>query len=421
MKKLLNKLPGINSSNKITRFTSYLIYGFISLVILAIMIPSSPILEVYATSPTNSNDIEIKGKTRSSVPVYLIQNNQTILETKANSSGEYSLHLENLPEGEHAYSIESCESLDRKHCTTQLTTLTVDRTAPRTPILANVPPTLDLQTLTITGESDQNAEVVVTDGVQEYKTTTTDQGSFTIEIQNLKEGKNELAVSALDKAGNRSERVTITTNIIIPEDKMLYKVVKVVDGDTIKLSDGRTLRYIGIDTPETVDPRKAIQCYGKEASDKNKELVEGKEVRLEKDVSEKDKYGRSLRYVYLGDTLVNDYLVRNGYAKSSSYPPDIKHQDQFREAEQEARENKLGMWGDVCDSPSPTPAPQTIKAPVSITTPTGTATGTCSGPDKDCGDFATHTQAQAFYEMCGSSDPHRLDADKDGIACETLP
>src|SRR3990167_1293984 len=79
------------------------------------------------------------------------------------------------------------------------------------------------------------------------------------------------------------------------------KVVKVIDGDTIEIDGGARVRYIGIDTPETVSPTSAIECYGKESSNKNRELVEGKTVRLEKDVSEIDKYGRLLRYVYVGD------------------------------------------------------------------------------------------------------------------------
>src|SRR3990167_5088556 len=79
----------------------------------------------------------------------------------------------------------------------------------------------------------------------------------------------------------------------------LVKVVRAVDGDTIKLETGQTVRYIGIDAPELHHPKKRLQCFGKEASDKNKELVEGKLVRLEKDVSETDRYWRLLRYVYL--------------------------------------------------------------------------------------------------------------------------
>lgn len=129
---------------------------------------------------------------------------------------------------------------------------------------------------------------------------------------------------------------------IVIEEKFI--VGKVVDGDTIKLTNGQTVRYIGIDTPETVHPAKPVQCFGKEASSKNKELVEGKEVRLEKDISETDRYGRLLKYVYVGDIFINDYLVRNGYAYASSYPPDVKYQSQFLEAQKEARENQRGLW-----------------------------------------------------------------------------
>jgi len=124
------------------------------------------------------------------------------------------------------------------------------------------------------------------------------------------------------------------------------RVARVVDGDTIKLENGQTVRYIGMDTPETVDPRRPVGCFGKEASAKNKELVSGKDVRLVKDVSDTDKYGRLLRYVYVGDVFVNEYLVREGYARASSYPPDVKYQELFRDAEREARENKRGWWAD---------------------------------------------------------------------------
>lgn len=127
-------------------------------------------------------------------------------------------------------------------------------------------------------------------------------------------------------------------------------VTKVVDGDTIVVNEDTTIRLVGIDTPETVDPRRPIGCFGKEASNKVKTLLTGKIVILEKDVSETDKYNRSLRYVYLpledGRTLfVNDYLVREGFAKVYTYPPDVKYNEQFREAEKEAREGKRGLWG----------------------------------------------------------------------------
>ena len=132
------------------------------------------------------------------------------------------------------------------------------------------------------------------------------------------------------------------------ENLQQEKVTRVIDGDTIELETGQKVRYIGINTPETVDPRKPAECFGREASEKNKELVEGKIVELEKDISETDKYQRLLRYVYVDGVLVNDYLVRQGFANASSYPPDVKHQEQFLEAEQEARKDNRGLWA-ACD------------------------------------------------------------------------
>ncbi len=128
-------------------------------------------------------------------------------------------------------------------------------------------------------------------------------------------------------------------------------VGRVIDGDTIELTDGRKVRYIGINTPETVDPGKPLECFGKEASDKNRELVMGKEAELEKDVSETDRYGRLLRYVYVFDqdvqkrVMVNERMVEEGFAHSSSYPPDIKYQESFRDAEAQARQESRGLWG----------------------------------------------------------------------------
>lgn len=127
-------------------------------------------------------------------------------------------------------------------------------------------------------------------------------------------------------------------------------VSKVIDGDTIVLEDGQTVRFVGIDTPETVDPRRPVGCFGKEASNETKKLLVGKVVILQKDVSNTDKYKRLLRYIYLplenGQILfINDYLVRTGFAKVYTYPPDIKFNEQFRQAEKEAREFKRGLWG----------------------------------------------------------------------------
>lgn len=127
-------------------------------------------------------------------------------------------------------------------------------------------------------------------------------------------------------------------------------VTKVVDGDTIVVNDELTVRFVGIDTPETVDPRRPVGCFGKEASNETKSLLSGKEVILQKDISEKDKYGRLLRLIFLtlddGQTLfVNDYLVREGFAKVYTYPPDVKYDKQFKQAAEAARQEKKGLWG----------------------------------------------------------------------------
>lgn len=128
------------------------------------------------------------------------------------------------------------------------------------------------------------------------------------------------------------------------------KVVEVVDGDTVVLDTGETVRYVGIDTPETKHPRLGVQCFGKTASEKNADLVLGKSVRLEKDTSETDKYNRLLRFLYIpteqGELFVNDYLVREGYAKAVTYPPDVKYADRFKEAQREAKANNRGLWGE---------------------------------------------------------------------------
>ncbi len=141
------------------------------------------------------------------------------------------------------------------------------------------------------------------------------------------------------------------------KDNGLIKVTRVIDGDTIEIEGGERVRYIGIDTPETVDPRKPVQCFGVEASKKNKEMVEGKIVRLEKDITDRDKYNRLLRYIYVGDIFINLELVKQGFAYSYSYPPDIKYQDQIVNAQQEAKDANRGLWS-ACPVQTAVPAPQ---------------------------------------------------------------
>jgi len=119
-------------------------------------------------------------------------------------------------------------------------------------------------------------------------------------------------------------------------------VTKVIDGDTVVVEGDYRVRYIGIDTPELLP---TPEPYALEAWQANRELVAGKEVRLEKDVSETDRYGRLLRYVYVEDTFVNGELVRRGLAKAVAYPPDTRYQDLLEELELEARKAGRGVWG----------------------------------------------------------------------------
>lgn len=153
----------------------------------------------------------------------------------------------------------------------------------------------------------------------------------------------------------------------------LYLVTKIVDGDTIEVTEldtdknttgvKHTVRYTGIDTPETVAPGKPVQCFGKEASARNAELALNRYVRLEKDKSDTDRYGRWLRYAYVradassqdpdatspaagaDEIFINRILVREGYAHAHAYAPDIAHKADFAAAETEAKSEKAGLWG----------------------------------------------------------------------------
>ena len=128
-------------------------------------------------------------------------------------------------------------------------------------------------------------------------------------------------------------------------DLDLVTVERVVDGDTIQIESGEKVRYIGVNTPEAVDPRRRVQCFGKEASEFNRNLVAGRRVRLVKDVSERDKYGRLLRYVYLEDgTFVNLKIIQTGFAYVATFPPDVKYSQMFVEAARKAREEGRGLW-----------------------------------------------------------------------------
>lgn len=146
-----------------------------------------------------------------------------------------------------------------------------------------------------------------------------------------------------------------------------YSVSEVVDGDTVKINmNGKveTLRLIGLDTPETVDPRKPVQCFGKEASNKAKELLSGKKVRIETDPTqgERDKYNRLLAYIYREDGMFyNKYMIEQGYAHEYTYNTPYKYQSDFKTAQKNAQASQVGLWspntcnGDTTSSSEQTP------------------------------------------------------------------
>ncbi len=130
-----------------------------------------------------------------------------------------------------------------------------------------------------------------------------------------------------------------------PAQTLQATVQRVVDGDTVDvLVDGREerVRLIGVDTPEVYGKAEA---YGAEASAFTKQRLTGQEVRLELDVEERDRYGRLLAYVWIGDEMFNETLVREGYAQVMTVPPNVKYADRFVALQREAREHGRGLWG----------------------------------------------------------------------------
>ncbi len=133
----------------------------------------------------------------------------------------------------------------------------------------------------------------------------------------------------------------------------LYTVTRVVDGDTIEVERGgvrEKVRLVGINTPELRDKRQLVHCFAEAAKAKTAELVAGREVRLEDDPTQddRDKYHRLLRYVYVGDVLVNRELVAQGFAYEYTYRVPYQYQKEFRSLQTRAREAQTGLWSDTC-------------------------------------------------------------------------
>ncbi len=162
-------------------------------------------------------------------------------------------------------------------------------------------------------------------------------------------------------------------------------VTRVIDGDTIELEDGTRVRYIGVDTPEPG------QCFGKEATEANARLVENQSVKLEFDIEKQDKYGRTLAYVWVGSTLVNEELVREGFATVTTYAPNVKYVERFLAAQKEARDAERGLWkSGVCSESKPTTSPQVQSSQTECT---------IKGNISSSGEKIYHMPGQRYYEQ----------------------
>lgn len=146
-------------------------------------------------------------------------------------------------------------------------------------------------------------------------------------------------------------------------DTQQVEVTRVVDGDTIEVSPNvegtADVRLIGIDTPETVDPNEPVGPCGPEAAAFTKEQLEGQQVELEFDEEKIDPYDRALAYVFKGDELFNETLVRQGYARVTTFEPNVKYEDRFLAAEEAAKAEGIGIWADSGCSYSGGPEPTT--------------------------------------------------------------
>lgn len=215
---------------------------------------------------------------------------------------------------------------------------------------------------------------------------------------------------------------------------ILYKVIKVIDGDTVDVDiSGKTqrLRLIGIDTPETNDPRKPVECFAKEAKSKLTELLTNKQVKLEADASQdnRDKYDRLLRYIILDGKNVNKQLIEEGYAFEYTYKIPYKFQREFKAAENNARASAKGLWAtNTCNGEKgkPVTVVPTVKpqpSPPAPKTPPESQSSGCDANysggcvpnvsyDLDCSDIS-------FSVKVVGTDKHRFDRDGDGYGCES--
>jgi len=197
----------------------------------------------------------------------------------------------------------------------------------------------------------------------------------------------------------QSEKLTEPSSLQEP-----FIVTKVIDGDTVHIN-GESVRLICIDTPE-----RGEEGY-QEATEFLESLILNKEVKLEEDITKRDKYNRLLYYIFTKDgKFVNEIMVKEGYAEAYPYYPDTRLCPQIQEAERQAKLTGKNIWDVEEDI--------LVKEEQKVEN----SEYVCSSNKYNCGDFKTHAEAQAVFEACGGilNDIHKLDGDKDGKVCETL-
>ncbi|MFC0523888.1 thermonuclease family protein [Pontibacillus salicampi] len=237
--------------------------------------------------------------------------------------------------------------------------------------------------------------------------------------------------------------------------KVSATVTGIVDGDTIDVNvNGKqdTVRLLLVDTPETKHPSKPVQKFGPEASQFAMEKLSGKQIKLEYDGPKRDKYDRLLAYIWVDGKMFNQMLLEQGLGRYAYvYDPPYNHSSEYMKTQDRAMSQGKGIWSingyvtsDGFDSPEQKETQTASASQYNSSSNESSSNQTSSstqqqssksdsssnlkynpnGPDRDCGDFDTHAEAQAFFEAAGgpASDPHRLDGnDNDGLACESLP
>lgn len=247
----------------------------------------------------------------------------------------------------------------------------------------------------------------------EVRTSTTDEPTTTAEIHGM------TTVARRPETTPASTSTTLSPRLSALPAGDDTTVSRVIDGDTIVVANGTTVRLIGMDTPETKDPRRPVGCFGAEAARRTGELTgAGTRVRLVYDVERTDRYGRTLAYVYRLDdgVFVNAALLQEGFAQVATYPPNVAHVEEFLSLQRQAREAGVGLWG-AC------PMSKTV-APTSGAVSSAPALGNCDSsypdfcissppPDLDCPDLA-----QENFTV-RQPDPHGFDGNRDGVGCQS--